>query len=139
MTKDKWIWMPHAGHLIVGDHCWFHLNTYVGKHIVSTVGEWWPERISREIHAEVHNLKWFDENRHRRGDDFDHAYRKKFGFMEIGYNRIYETMVFEAIKTEDECCPYRQESGSEVDFDSYNDAGEAREGHMKMCKKWSKR
>ena len=29
IKKDKWIWMPHAGHLIVGNDCRFHLNTKV--------------------------------------------------------------------------------------------------------------
>lgn len=40
MKKQNWIWMPHAGHLCVSSRCQFHLNTYVGKYIVSTVGEW---------------------------------------------------------------------------------------------------
>lgn len=31
--------MPHAGHFICGSRCRFSLNTYVGKYIVSTVGE----------------------------------------------------------------------------------------------------
>lgn len=39
MKKNKWIWMPHAGHLCVGDKCRFHLNTFVGKYIVSTIGD----------------------------------------------------------------------------------------------------
>lgn len=39
MDKSKWIWMPHAGHFIGGNFCQFRLNTWVGKYIVSTVGE----------------------------------------------------------------------------------------------------
>lgn len=39
MSKDKWIWMPHAGHFICGHKCRFKLNTYVNGYIVSTVGE----------------------------------------------------------------------------------------------------
>jgi hypothetical protein len=61
---------------------------------VSTVGEYWPERPSREIHAEVRDPAWLDENRSRKGDDFDRAYMQRFGFHEIGCDRTYETMVF---------------------------------------------
>jgi len=39
MKKEKWVWMPHAGHFVCGHRCQFKLNTYVGKYIVSTVGE----------------------------------------------------------------------------------------------------
>jgi hypothetical protein len=39
MKKFDWVWMPHAGHFIGGNFCQFRLNTCVGKHIVSTVGE----------------------------------------------------------------------------------------------------
>jgi len=51
-SKGKWIWMPHAGHLIVSSDCRFHLNTYVGGYIVSTVGEYFPDEGVREIFAE---------------------------------------------------------------------------------------
>lgn len=40
LTKDKWVWMPHNAHLIIGHRCRFTLATYVGGYIVSTVGEW---------------------------------------------------------------------------------------------------
>jgi hypothetical protein len=29
MKADRWVWMPHAGHLIVGNQCRFHLATFV--------------------------------------------------------------------------------------------------------------
>ena len=38
--RSDWTWMPHAGHLIVGQDCRFRLNTEVGGWIVSTVGEY---------------------------------------------------------------------------------------------------
>jgi hypothetical protein len=107
MTKDKWVWMPHAGHFICGDRCRFHLSTYVGKYIVSTLGE-------------MKSL-WNDEE-----------------FEDIGCDRKYETMVFKARKSKNKCCPWVQKSGEDVDFDGYNDAGEAYKGHLKMCKKWGK-
>ena len=40
VNKAEWVWMPHAGHLIVGELCRFRLNTKVGAWIVSTVGEY---------------------------------------------------------------------------------------------------
>ena len=99
MKKENWIWMPHPAHFICSDRCKFVLATYVGKYIVSTVGEMWSERIVREIHADVHNLKWLLENKHLKGDSFDFAYFKKFGYQEIGAGRLYETMVFKARKS----------------------------------------
>ena len=137
--KDELIWMPHPGHLIISNDCRFHLNTYVNGYIVSTVGEWWPDRVVREIHAEVRELKWLEDNKHLKGDDFDYAYNEKFGFMEIGMGRKYETMVFKAKKETSKqamCCPYTQ-TGSDLDMDGYNDAVSAFKGHNKMVKKWS--
>lgn len=137
MKKENWIWMPHAAHLIVGNDCRFHLATYVGKYIVSTVGEYWPDQEVRRIHAEVNNPSWYEENKNLKGDNFDIAYFKKFGYNEIGCGRIYETMVFKAKKTKGLCCQYVMISGENVDFRGYNTPKEAREGHSKMCLKWS--
>lgn len=39
MNRADWVFMPHAGHFIGGNFCHFRLNTFVGKYIVSTVGE----------------------------------------------------------------------------------------------------
>lgn len=115
MTKDKWIWMPHPGHLCIASQCRFHLNTYVGKYIVSTVGEYVP--------ADSRESDWM----------------KKNGFKEIGLDRTYETMVFKAVKSKDKCCPWRQSTGSNLDMEGYNDADSAAAGHMKTCIKWSKK
>jgi hypothetical protein len=43
--------MGHAGHFIGGNHCQFRLNTFVGKYIVSTVGElkWQSREKFQEI------------------------------------------------------------------------------------------
>ena len=136
MKQGKWIWMPHPGHFILGDKCRFHLNTYVGKYIVSTVGELWNERGVREILASVDDPKWLAENKHFLGDNFDAVYFKKFGYEEIGYQRKYETMVFKAKKSSYKCCPYRMISG-ELDFAGYNSDGDAYNGHLTLCKKWS--
>jgi hypothetical protein len=139
MKKQNWVWMPHAGHFICGHMCRFHLNTYVGKYIVSTVGELWFERPIREIHASIFDKKWFAENAHRKGDDFDSAYMKRFGYEELGMGRIYETMVFKAKRDKvNTCCPWSMVSG-ELDMDGYKDSNSAYKGHIKMCEKWSKK
>jgi hypothetical protein len=104
------IWMPHAGHFIGGHQCEFRLNTYVNGYIVSTVGE----------------LK--------------HPYKPEGSWMDIGFGRKYETMVFlakESPKTP--CCPYRQASGLDIDSEGYNDPGAAYRGHLAMVAKFQKR
>ena len=136
MKKENWIWMPHAGHFICGHDCRFHLATYVGKYIVSTVGEYWPDRQVREIHAQVHDPIWYGKNRILKGDYFEAEYFKRFGYTEIGLDRKYETMVFKATKSKEKCCPYEMVSG-EKDFDGYNTAADAYKGHLRLCKKWS--
>ena len=139
IAKDKWIWMPHAGHFILSNKCRFFLNTRVGKYIVSTVGELWPERISREIHAEVYDPKWLEENKHLLGDYFDNSYFKKFGYQKISLDNEYETMVFRARKSKHKCCPWGIIVSEQVDFNDYDTSEDAYKGHLKLCKKWAKK
>lgn len=131
-------WFGNAGHFICGHWCRFHLTTQVGDFLVSTVGQYWPERSSREIHARVHDSAWLADNSHRKGDDFDHAYMKRFGFEEIGYQRTFETMVFRAgepCRAPDCMCGLPGIDGGELDFRGYNDARAATEGHMALVAK----
>lgn len=138
MNKSDWVWMPHAAHFILGPQCQFILATYLGNgYIVSTVGELWPDRAVRQIHAKVFDPEWHKENNHRMGDDYDHAYRQRFGFEEIGYHRKYETIVFKAMESEESCCPWQIIVSDDVDYDGSNDARSARENHMIMCERWS--
>ena len=125
--------MPHPGHLIVSRDCRFHLNTYVGKYIVSTVGEYLPDYQVREILAESRDIILEGKGDNRLAD-----YMKKMGYEDIGLDRKYETMVFPAKKSKDKCCPYMMKNANNVDFDSYNSADDATIGHYKMCDKWSK-
>ena len=104
MTKNEWIWMPHPGHFFMSDRCAFHLTTYVGKYIVSTVGE----------------------------------LRGELEFTEIGCDRLYETKVFEAKESKNECCPYRIIVEKDVDFRGYNKDADARKGHLELCEKWKR-
>lgn len=136
MRKEEWVWMPHAGHLIVGRDCRFHLNTCVGKYIVSTVGEYLPDEPVRQIFADVRNITL-----EGKGDERLNDYMKKIGFMEVGLNRLYETMVFPAKDKLDKnlCCPCRVSDWAELDMQGYNDATEAYKGHLEMCEKWSEK
>jgi hypothetical protein len=135
MKKDRWVWMPHPAHFICARDCKFHLATYVGGYVVSTVGELWPDSKVREIHAQVKGVKI-----EGKGDEWDYNYMKRFGFDDIGCARKYETMVFKAKRyAEGGCCPWRISSGSNVDFEGYNDPDDAYAGHLKLCAKWAKK
>lgn len=139
-APSEWNWFGHAGHFICGQSCRFHLCTQVGDFLVSTVGEYWPERPVREIHADVADPAWLRANRHLRGDEFDAAYMKRFGYEAVGYNRLYETMVFRAGKpcSSRKCgCGLPQISGHELDFEGYMTAAAATRGHMALCEKWA--
>lgn len=140
INKREWRWFGTAGHFICGPWCRFHLCTQVGPWLVSTVGQLWPERSSREIQAEIHDPKWLEENGHLKGDAFDAAYMKRFGFNEVGCHRKFETMVFRAGTpcTVPECnCGMPEIDGKELDMEAYNEAGAATDGHMAMCEKWA--
>lgn len=132
MNKKDWIWMPHPGHLIVSRDCRFHLNTYIGEYIVSTVGEYLPDSQIREINAKHRGIELEGIGDARLTD-----YMKKYGYEDIGFKRLYETMVFESEKdNESGCCPYKAKDWQEKDMDAYNSAEDAFKGHMKMCLKW---
>jgi hypothetical protein len=139
MEKNKWVWMAHPGHFICSKNCKFFLNTYVGKYIVSSVGELWLERSSREIHARINDPIWYDLNKHLLGDEFDYVYMKRFGYEDIGLDRKYETIVFKAKKSKNKCCPYEIIVSKEVETNCYNSPEDAYKGHLKLCKKWSKK
>lgn len=138
----EWKWFGNAGHFICGASCRFHLTTQVGKYIVSTVGQYWPERPVREIHATVHDPAWFMAHGHLKGDEFDAEYMNKFGYEQIGCDRTFETMVFKAGKTckASGCdCGLPKIEPSELDYEPANTAGEATKNHMKLCQKWAKK
>ncbi len=140
--KGDWKWFGNAGHFICANHCRFHMTTQVGPWLVSTVGQYWPERGSREIHAKIYDPGWLATNIHLKGDTFDAAYFERFGYEEIGCDRKFETMVFEAGEpcTFAECaCGLPKISGHELAFNSYNRADAATKGHLALCEKFSTR
>jgi hypothetical protein len=126
--------MPHPAHFICSYDCKFFLATKVGKYIVSTVGEYFPDSEIREIYAKSRGVKLEGMGDARRAD-----YMKKIGFEEIGYGRKYETMVFKAVKSPKcKACPFVIKSGNNIDGDSYNEPEDAYKGHLKMCLKYAK-
>ena len=161
MSKQDWVWMPHAGHFILGSHCRFRLNTYVNGYIVSTVGELWYEYDVRRLFVEGRGkypkMEVGDDGKVRevmemtaeerrafldlKGDAFDDAYFQFYGYDDIGSNRKYETMVFKAKEADKGhlCCPWKPDHSScELDFEGYNDSESAFKGHLQICEKWDK-
>jgi len=58
-------------------------------------------------------------------------------YEQIGWDRIYETMVFKAKKGETQCCPFTADiEGGEIDMKGYNCADTAMKGHYIMCEKY---
>jgi hypothetical protein len=137
MTKEQWVWMPHPAHFIGSSHCGFRLATYVGGYIVSTVGElFWSEGLNR-ITAQFRDPQWLEANGHLLGDNFQSAYFERFGYDEVGLGRLYETMVFRAIPSEQcDSCPWVID-GEEQDYRPYNVGADAYAGHMELCEKWA--
>lgn len=143
MSKEKWIWMGHPGHLCIASQCQFRLNTYVNGYIVSTVGEYWPGeeiaksllklRVSRKNLYKKVSVELVENLLKLKGDAFVQAYISSLGFEEIGWQRVYETMVFKAIKSENSCCPYEADVSEEIYMGGYNDSKSAMKGHYKAC------
>ena len=130
--KNEWIWMPHAGHFICGQDCRFRLNTCVGDYIVSTVGEYMPDESVRETMATSRGITLEGKGDARRAD-----WIVKTGYEDLGCDRKYETMVFLAEDGKTKCCPRRMVSSEDIDLEGYNDPGDAMEGHLRLCEKWS--
>jgi hypothetical protein len=136
--RSTWEWYGSAGHLIVASECRFHLATKVGPWLVSTVGEWVPDSASWHIFAESRGVELEGQGDARRAD-----FLNKVGFMEIGFGRKYETMVFRL--GDERCTAPECDCGmpvvidwSELDSDGYNVRGDAQRGHYEMCEKWAK-
>lgn len=123
---DRWQWFGTSGHLIVGRECRFHLCTLIGKHLVSTVGQWCPRHELGTSDAE--EAAWLKAN---------------WPGREIGAGRTYETMVFEADLTKRcnqpdcQCGLPSLLTANELDFQGYNLPADAAAGHMALCRKWA--
>ena len=135
IDPKNWKWFGTPGHFIASSHCRFHMCTQVGKYIVSTVGEYVPDSQSWDSYAGHKGVTLKG-----RGDEREHDFLTRVGYVEIGYGRKYETMVFEAgevCKRPDCNCGLPEISGSEVDMEPYNERKDATEGHRMLCLKWA--
>jgi hypothetical protein len=140
IPREQWEWSGHACHLIVGTECRFHLATYIGDFLVSTVGEWLPEEGTREILAKSRGVTLEGI-----GDARRHDYMMKVGFEEIGagepgHKALYETMAFRLNPTKRLECGCREVADfSEIAVARYDNAKDASNGHETMCRKFAKR
>lgn len=130
-------WFGCAGHLIVAQECQFHLHTRVGDYRVSTIGQYWPDSAVRRITAQFRDYKWWAENARLKGDFFDAAYMKRFGFENIGADRLFETFVFrvtgEGDHGEGEVIEW-----AEIDSLPANDELTATTNHMRMVRRYQR-
>ncbi len=137
-APETWEWFGSPLHLIVSSECRFHLGTLVGPWVVSTVGEWLPDSSSWDIYAKSAGVTIEGRGDARRAD-----FLRKFGYVDIGHGRKYETFVFRATGERcdrDEChCLQPEWTGSELDTEGYNERGDAQRGHYAMCEKWAAR
>lgn len=98
---------PFKGHLIVSESCEWFRTTDVGRYRISSIGEYVAPAIVEPTRGR---------------------------FTEIGYNRLYETMVFRLSDIICTCgCDAPEiHDWSEVAFRGYNSRTEAEEGHEAM-------
>ena len=135
IPPDKWKWYGKAGHLIVGEDCRFHLTTEIGKYLVSTVGQYFPDFITRELIVKSEGKKLEGKGDYREAD-----FLKKVGYVEIGHERLFETMVFKTNGKICSCgCGMPNINGNDLDSDGYNTVIQATKGHNKLCKKWAEK
>lgn len=137
IPESEWKWYGDAAHFICGSQCEFHLATQIGTRIVSTVGKLFPDSKVRAIYAQSRGVVI-----EGKGDEWDWNYRHKMpnhGYEQIGCDRLYETMVFDLSGKICGCgCGLPKIIPNELDCRGYNDAIEATEGHMELCRKWAK-
>ena len=114
IPESGWEWFGYPGHLCVASRCQFRMLTRVGKYVISSVGDYFPDfnRVPGE----------FGE-------------RETIGGS--GPDQFFETYVFRSDGTMEECgcCPQRDYS--EIDSKRTSTATEARDCHKRMCNKYA--
>ena len=136
LSPEAWEWFGHPGHFICARDCRFHLCTLVGRHLISTVGEFEPDAPVREILAQSRGVTLSGQGDARRLD-----YLRRVGYEEIGLGRTFETMVFAV--TDQRCqdpdcqCGLPEIVPMELEARGYTSAGAATQGHRELCAKWS--
>lgn len=123
IPHSEWKWSGSAAHFICGRWCRFHMATEIGPWLVSTVGEF--------VHPSDSGASEATEA----------AYLTKNPLgKEIGYKRLFETMVFRVTGHCDQegCrCGLPLIEGTELDTKGYNDRAAANAGHLELCERWA--
>lgn len=136
IPSSEWKWFGNAGHFICGHYCRFHLCTQVGEYLISTIGEYVPDSLVREILATTRGVRLKGQ-----GDDRLADWMEKAGFEDIGFGRKFETIVFKAGKAcnQEGCdCGFpAPDDWTELDMEGYNSPGDATRGHYAMCQKYA--
>lgn len=114
IPADEWVWDGHAAHLIVGSRCQYHLATRIGDYVISTVGEYRPQKGTRPDGEGLGGKEYAE-------------------FESIGSGRLFETYVFHAAgEGFGEISEF-----NEVDSLVANDHDTATRNHMTMCRKYA--
>ncbi len=94
-----------------------------------------PDEAVREIHCEVRGIVL-----EGRGDARLADYMQKVGFQEVGFARLYETMVFHAGKPCEAtgCACGLPELAGHLETHGYNTSAGAVDGHMDLCSRYAK-
>ena len=108
----KWKWQGHPGHFISANKCMFRMSTVVGKYLISTIGEYYP------------NLG------NTRGEE---VVREPIGYD----GQYYETYIFTVGESEMECGCAQVSDWCEIDGKRTSTAKEANLTHMEMCYKYA--
>ena len=109
IQQEKWKWFGHAGHFICASRCRFNLHTKIGKFIVSTIGDYHPDKDG------------------------------PMDTIGAGKDAFFETFIFLAAKTNQECgCP-QPETWEEIDSERYATHEAANKGHIKYCRKYARK
>ena len=142
VNRSHWVWMPHAGHFILGNRCSFKMNTYVNGYIVSTVGELMQEAYFSKMRkqSDWRSDVYLDYIMKDVPEDW-REYLSRFDC--VGDTGFYETMIFKGIPRKDEdeavCCPYEAVVvGSPFYEKRYNLPMDAFKGHIEMCRECDK-
>ena len=119
MKKIKWEWDGFAKHFCGSGDCYFRMSTKIGDIVVSTVGDYKPNRHHPDDLLRKLGIKPKDR------------YKSEM----IGCDRYYETMTFKSTDANCECCDWQADTGAgELDwYKGYDTAREARKGHLEIC------
>lgn len=123
IPAEQWKWFGYPGHLCVGSRCMFHLLTVVGEYMISSVGDYKPEKI-------------FDAHRSTLIDNCE-GMRETIG---AGDEAFFETFVFKRAGTAEcrcGCGTPSPDEFSEIDGKRAVNAADATANHVEFCRKYA--